>query len=364
MSGAGLIEVDRKASLPIYSQIERHFAGLIERGRLKPGERLPGVPTLMRRIGVNYRTVRQAYQGLEQRGLVRVEKGRGTFVAQETDSTATRCIAVLHSDPLEIESEHQYYTHGVWRGIREELEASGLQVRYEVVEPGNDRWLDAGDGFIVFAARTSTAAVVERLTAAGKPVVATAGEPGHCPVVKSDDGQGIGLLMEHLFELGHRRIALINASADWFSGRLRLDAYCRKMAERGLPMDPSWIHSASDFYMEQPAEQEQLWQWMFERPNRPTAVVACTAYLAMSVLQMLHRHRLYVPQEVSVCGFDDPRAAAFCCPALTTVRQALEQIGRQAVRTLTRLMEGGQADDTLLPVDLVIRESTGKTGDL
>jgi LacI family transcriptional regulator len=67
-----------------------------------------------------------------------------------------------------------------------------------------------------------------------------------------------------------------------------------------------------------------------------------------------------IPKEVAVVGFDDVPFARYLSPALTTIRAPIEQVGREAVRQLVRLMNGQQAEVlTLMRTELVIRESCG-----
>lgn len=78
---------------------------------------------------------------------------------------------------------------------------------------------------------------------------------------------------------------------------------------------------------------------------------------AIRALKMAGR---LIPQDVSVVGFDDVPFARYLSPALTMVRAPIEQVGREAVRQLARLMNGEQAQAlTLMRTELVIRESCG-----
>jgi GntR family phosphonate transport system transcriptional regulator len=72
--------IDRKAGTALWHQIGEALAADIVAGTLEAGARLPTEPELMARFGVSRFTVRQALAHLEQRGLVRAEQGRGTFV--------------------------------------------------------------------------------------------------------------------------------------------------------------------------------------------------------------------------------------------------------------------------------------------
>jgi GntR family phosphonate transport system transcriptional regulator len=75
--------IDRKSGSALWHQIGEILAADIAAGTFAPGDRLPTEPELMERFGVSRFTVRQALGHLEQRGLVRAEQGRGTFVHRE-----------------------------------------------------------------------------------------------------------------------------------------------------------------------------------------------------------------------------------------------------------------------------------------
>jgi len=74
--------LERQSGVALWRQIEHALAGDIEAGVLEPGARLPTEPRLAERFGVNRHTVRRAVAELAERGLVKVEQGRGTFVTE------------------------------------------------------------------------------------------------------------------------------------------------------------------------------------------------------------------------------------------------------------------------------------------
>jgi DNA-binding LacI/PurR family transcriptional regulator len=81
---------------------------------------------------------------------------------------------------------------------------------------------------------------------------------------------------------------------------------------------------------------------------------------AAGVVSALIRAGKHVPQDVAVVGFDDLPIARYLRPALTTVRAPIEQVGREGVRQLVRLIRGQQAEAlVLLQTEIVIRESCG-----
>jgi DNA-binding LacI/PurR family transcriptional regulator len=93
-----------------------------------------------------------------------------------------------------------------------------------------------------------------------------------------------------------------------------------------------------------------------------SAIFVGNDQMALGLLRALHERGRAVPRQVSVIGFDDVPDAAFYTPPLTTIRQHFTELGREAMSLLLRALErGGEAatDDVVLPVELVVRGSTG-----
>lgn len=80
-------EVDKKSNLPVYAQLEERIRFLIHSGELKSGDSLPTVRELAVQLGVNANTVARVYRELSREGLLRLERGIGTFVAESAQQT-------------------------------------------------------------------------------------------------------------------------------------------------------------------------------------------------------------------------------------------------------------------------------------
>ena len=325
------LKLVRSGKTPIYHQLGHQLAQMIARGVLAPGLQLPGVPALGKRLHITDRTVRQAYRILEEKGLVKVIKGKGTFILDpRVRIQSVKTITVLHNHPLNQDHEDQLFCLGVYRGISAEARARGWKVTFVSPYPNSDEQLAElqASGFIVFAANTDSLGALLRLKDAGAAAVTIDGPDGVFLNVRSDDDQGISLVIDHLYHRGHRRIGLLADSPLIFSTQRRTEAYFRAMGAHHLNLRPSWIHTTRSLYLQDESEQEELFRKMFEGDQPPTAVVTMSGYTAMSLLQVLHRHDVdgKVPDQVSVCGYDDWRAFAFAAPPLTTVRQPLESL--------------------------------------
>lgn len=98
---------------------------------------------------------------------------------------------------------------------------------------------------------------------------------------------------------------------------------------------------------------------LLKRPNRPTAIFAGSDLQAMGVYEAARQLGLRIPEDLSVVGFDDVQTAAFLGPALTTVRQPLQDMARAAVRMLVEALSTDVIQPhIIMPTSLVVRNST------
>ncbi|MEP6703907.1 MAG: LacI family DNA-binding transcriptional regulator [Acidobacteriota bacterium] len=170
---------------------------------------------------------------------------------------------------------------------------------------------------------------------------------------------GIG----HLYNLGHRRIAVIKGQEFSSDTVVRFDTICEASAKRGVPIDPRLtIRLQGD--SPSPEVGYSAMKSLLAIGEKFTAVFAFNDISAIGAIRALEEMGLRVPADVSVLGFDDIYAAAFHNPALTTIRQPLFEMGSLAARTLlARLTDGKEAKiPEVLSVEptLVVRNSTAR----
>ncbi|QMU67421.1 LacI family DNA-binding transcriptional regulator [Streptacidiphilus sp. P02-A3a] len=161
----------------------------------------------------------------------------------------------------------------------------------------------------------------------------------------------------HLTALGHRRIGVIGGPTEWLASEARAVGHTSALAETGALPDPRLRRSV------EPSTEHgyRAACELLDLPDRPTALVGFNDKVAVGILRAAHERGLRVPEDLSVTGFDDSSLSHSTIPALTTVRQPLEEMGRLAVSLLTRLLEGHTVD-TLhieLATQLLPRASTG-----
>lgn len=218
------------------------------------------------------------------------------------------------------------------------------------------RYLSRLSGTLIDGAIIVTPTVVD--ADAGVPVVAIDPHAGSAdlPSVESDNLAGGLLATRHLIELGHRRIAFMAGRPDLESSRLREAGFRQALSEAGIEVDPSLVRRSD--YRRDAAHQPAI--ELLSRPDRPTAVFAGNDLSAIGTMEAAQEMGLDVPGDVSVIGFDDIPEAARTRPALSTVRQPIQQMGSAAVELLIAPMDGRIPETThvRLPTSLVIRGTT------
>ena len=211
---------------------------------------------------------------------------------------------------------------------------------------------------ILFVAAGISTELVEDLQARRVPVVVVDREvPGvSVDTVLTNHLQGGRLATQHLWDLGHRRIACISGGSNLSPSAERLIGYQQILHENGILYDESLVVRGDFQYVSGYEAARQL----LALADPPTAVFACNDLMAVGVISAVTELGLRVPQDLSVVGFDDVRLASFTNPPLTTIAQPKYEIGVIATEMLLARAQNIDAPTRLqrLDTELVIRQST------
>lgn len=169
--------------------------------------------------------------------------------------------------------------------------------------------------------------------------------------------------IEHLFGLGHRRIAVIKGQDFSADTSVRWKTIERSAKDRGIPIDKKLVAQLEDD-MRSPEVGYVATKKLISAGRRFTALFAFNDVSAIGAIRALEESGLRVPTDVSVLGFDDIYAAAYHNPPLTTIRQPLFEMGSLAARILLEKLNGSKESEFRpeLSVEptLVVRESTSR----
>lgn len=218
------------------------------------------------------------------------------------------------------------------------------------------------DGFITATARQDDTLLTDA-SFLDQPVVLINRrlEGGELPAVAGDDRIGAGLAVDHLFSLGHRRIAHLAGPQNLSTGYHRLEGFVEGMEAAGLSIDPDLI-LVGDSFVE--SEGQRLCRELLDRESDVTAIIAGNDLMALGCYELFVERGIRCPQDVSVMGFNDMPFAEWFNPPLTTIRIPHYQIGTRAAELLLELLAEPETKGPWAPVllepALVARASTGQ----
>ncbi|MFQ6102482.1 MAG: LacI family DNA-binding transcriptional regulator [Anaerolineae bacterium] len=217
---------------------------------------------------------------------------------------------------------------------------------------------------IVLSATSENDPRVAYLSKADFPFVAfgQAGAGWDYPWVDVDGRAGIGMAVDHLVQLGHRRIGFIAWPPAYLTcGKNRYQGYVEALDRAGLSFDPALAIRAEHA---EPAGRHALISLLdLPAPQRPTAVVAISDLLAIGAMNEAQDRGLVVGRDLSIVGFDDAPMSKYLRPPLTTIRQPIDEVGELVVQQLLAVVADTPLDENerhiLLKPKLIVRDSTG-----
>lgn len=182
------------------------------------------------------------------------------------------------------------------------------------------------------------------------------------PYICMDDYQAAFELTEHLINQGHKRIGFIIGHPNQGVSRLRYQGYLDALRSHQINVPPEYIEQGYFTYK----SGFEAAQKILSLPEKPTAIFASNDDMAAAVLSAANMHKLDIPSELSVVGFDDIELASKVWPALSTIRQPIAEMASTAID----LLSSGKFEDNsklkskdyrhVLDFELILRNSSDK----
>lgn len=259
-------------------------------------------------------------------------------------------------------SSARYSTSAITIGIEEAASAAGYSVSTSSVPASAPpaRFVEAFDrlerqgaeGVVILAPigflADAMGARTERTPTVGHRL---SGDVGTDALV--DQAAIARLATEHLLDLGHRTVWHVSGDDVWVESDVRHHAWEAVLHERGITPPPvlpgDWT----------PESGYRAGRTLAAIPEA-TAVFVASDEMAFGVIRALHEAGRRVPEDVSVVSVDDIALAAYSAPALTTVRQPFEEVGRVSAARVIAMIEKRDVDEVepIVP-ELIVRASTG-----
>ncbi len=290
-------------------------------------------PATVSRVINKHPNVRpQTRQKVEQ--AIRDLKYHPNISAQRLAGGVTRTIAVVipHYEGV----FYSYYAVEILRGVGIVCDALGLDLILYVSTRERDA-LPIAAGGVIFADIISQYNCLKNTIERGIPTVVINNVVDDLPVdcFAIDNRGGAKEAVEYLISLGHTKIAHITGDLNTQSAVDRLTGYKEAILKAGIELRPEYIQEADFSRVSARVGVEKLLKL---RP-RPTAIFVASDEMALEVVSVLKEKGLNVPRDISVVGFDNSPSAVQSPVPLTTVKQPLLEMAREAVEELHRIIE-------------------------
>lgn len=327
----------------------------------------PTIIDVADRAGVSKATAARVLNGQEH--MVRETTRQRVLVAAEELGYVRNAIAgSLRTDrtfivALSIPDIMNPFWPAVARGVQDTTEQGGYTTVIVNTDWKQDREesmlktvrRNRFDGLIINVVNTSA----KELSKLRIPVVTLGGGANYPDIdsVGSDTASGATMALQHLYELGHRRIGLISAlSRRRYS--IHQERYMDFFAQHDMLVDPRLIIE-SDFTDE---AGYVAMQQLLQLNEPPTAVFTANDTIAIGALNAAKDMSWRVPEDISIVGMDDIHDASLVSPPLTTIAKPKYEIGVEAATRLMARMSDDDAEfhrmDLRMPCELIVRGST------
>lgn len=369
--------------IPLYQQIQDHIRQVIASENMKPGDRIPTDKELMDQFNVSKITVVNALTGLANEKLIARVPGKGSFVAEEADSVAaafsessapkrrgvsTGMIGVI------MPTIHDYFAIRLIEGIEQALNQEGYRSMIMLTDGNIEKEKDTikelkalgAEGLLIFPVdEENYNEEILGMKLSGFPfLLIDRYLPGvETHFIAADGRLGAKLAVEHLWELGHRDIAICSDSPlQTVTVQERIDGYIEAMKDKGALINPA--HMITDFKplsVLKDAEAHPLYRYI--RNQMVTAYISLNGRLGVQIYQMAKQAGLRIPEDVSIVSFDDPTSIVEEFSIFTHVKQFERDMGFRAASQLLEVIRGSAAvtgfSKVLIQPELVIRQTSG-----
>jgi len=358
--------VSRERKTPLYMQVYTAIRGAIETGELKRGQMLPAEKDLGLQYQVDRQTVRRSLELLVGEGLIEKRAGVGSFVKDypELDESAGgvgTAAFILPGAERGMDRITEPFNAKLFSSIEKQCRAESLHLTYTTVSRVDDLQRLPANVVGVFAVSRVADEVVKELLRRQIPALVINDYRDFAVSIMEDSASGSCDGVNHLLELGHRRIAYLGGSPAYTTSEERYTGYVRALTAAGVAWhempraDGDWTFDSGYRAMQEIMEGG---------PELPSAVFAANDMMAFGAIHAISDAGLSVPDDISVLGFDDIDQSRYSLPPLTTIGVDVELTAHVATMHLLQLTKtrSRAAYKVIIPTRLVVRSSTGPVG--
>lgn len=255
---------------------------------------------------------------------------------------------------------HSWFERTVLEAICEAADAKGLHLLLPSANASTGKagmsdphFASRVDGVVLLAPPDDSELPIY-LSSRSIPIAIVAGNHSTVgPCFNAENVSGTGAVVDHLYELGHRKIAIVT-HPDHADVLLRQNAFFERMGALGLKVPDEYV-GTTDLHM---AGGYEAAQRLLTLKNRPSAVFCVNDPTALGFIYAARELGLRVPEDVSVAGFDNDSTSTTISPSITTVHQPVAEMAVAAFESVVDQIDGKATTGRTFPTQLIVRAST------
>ena len=364
-----MMEYSRKKKV-IYQPLLEELKRQIEEGKLRAGDPLMSDRKLALQFGISRVSARKAIKELVNIGYIYSVPAKGTFVAKKFKKVMPDYNSKAHTIGyifwgVQESDIHDPFFSSLIKGVESECRINNYNLMVSAYDQGNRKRINIPamikfkkvDGVLLEGGTSEVYHAIEKIC----PVVVISNFRKSSPQIEYPDTDFVGednvnaiiQSIGYLVELGHKKIGYISGTFIHSSFFERFEGYRLAMNLYNLEYNENWTSIADSGY--------DAMEKILDLSDKPTAVIACNDYFALSAFKSIKKRGLKIPDDISVIGFDNLQESSHSDPPLTSVSSSTSEIGRVSVRRLLEKMAGKDNPALWVTIksDLIIRRSCG-----
>lgn len=354
-------------SIAKYEEIQIWIKQRLEKGELKPGDKLESEYKLCQQFQVSRQTVRHAISLLEEKGIVERYRGSGTYIKDSKhihpQKKKTMLVAVMTT----------FIQEYIFSSIIRELETQfsnadySLQISVTNNSVEKERMIlknilekNMVDGLIAETTKSGipnpNLDIYREIMAQGIPVLFI---NSHYPLLEAphvsmDDKMAGKLVTNYLIQYGHQDIAAVFKGDDG-QGHQRYAGYLEALMESGIKINDRHIAWADTETLH---HFEQIENWILYKLQDCTACVCYNDELASKVVSLCLKSGIRVPEDLSIISIDNSDIASHCKVPLTSAKNPIQELAKIAALQMLDMISGKEVpQSTELEAEIVSRAS-------
>jgi len=361
--------LDLHKPMPLYRQIVEDIESQIEKGDLKPHDKLASQQLLARYYQVSLMTIKKALSELNNKQFIYSRVGKGSYIS---DRIRKKKFDEHMNIGLVLRDLESHFFSGILESI--EVKASKLNCNLLMAASGNDpnredahigRYLDLGVQGLIIAStsgRSHASKKIRQLHTVDYPyVVISFMDDNDINMISVDHELGAYMATEHLIRLGYETIGYINSEIGYDLGEVRKAGYLRALNRYDLPYLEKFCFRVQERDKRHDYDSGyKIGLKLYEQKKKPRAMFISNDLAALGFEKALLENGIRIPEDIAIVGFDNIERASLASVPLTTINQPTKKIGQLAIQTVINKIEGRPTlNRIILKPELIIRESCG-----